>query len=177
MAQLVQLADKDSNTIYPQTTAAAIIDGTQKFLSAEQGLGFNQNIGNIADRVSKIEGDNTSWSPWSKDGMSLLNGAQIFNSDWDYPQYRTRKVNGTLQVEITFRVKGITVEGDTPYVGFPSNLKPVFQAHRGYSFPTTNGRTASWVLGDGTIKLHSTSDHNMDTGFWYPFHAIWEVEQ
>lgn len=176
MAQIGQLADKNAIAIYPQTLTEAIIDSQQKLMFKEDGNKLQKQVDENSGKILGIQNMNTAWSPWSKDGMSLLNGAQMYNGDWDYPQYRTRKLNGVLQVEITFRIKGVTVEGDTPYVGYPSNLKPEFMSHHGYSFPTTNGRSASWVVGEGTIGLHATNDHNMDAGYWYPFYAQWEVQ-
>ncbi|MBU7455670.1 hypothetical protein [Leuconostoc fallax] len=182
MSNLISvISDDENNIIYPETVADAIIDG-DKLVHKEEFSILKEDFEKVSSQsnensslLATINEQNTPWSPWSKDGMFLLNGAQTYSGDYDYPQFRTRKVNGNLQVQIQCRLKNLTAGGDTPYIGFPSNLQPNSTTQIGQSSPTTNGRTASWTVDKGVIRLHSNSDNNFDAGYWYPLLMTWEV--
>lgn len=196
------LTDKDNNVIYPQTKAANILDANDIFVQqakfdAVSGQSqsnndsitnlknqYNYDIPNIQKSINdlntfenQVNSDNTSWSSWTTNGMTLLNGAQIYGSDSDYPQYRTRKVNGSTQAQILFRIKNLTTGNDTAYVGFPDFLFPVAPTQVGFSTPTSFGRTASWIIdGNNYFRLHGTSDNTFDPTYWYPFIQTFEVK-
>ncbi|MET3356880.1 UNVERIFIED_ORG: hypothetical protein ABIC58_000227 [Leuconostoc holzapfelii] len=169
------IIDKDDNLLLPQTSVASIIDGDS--LAKANDLGTtNANISKLVEQVNLINSNNTAWTDWSKEGMALLNGAQQYSEDGDYPRYRTRVINGNKQVQVKFRIKGVTSGGDTAYVSFPSNIKPTGISQLGFSSPSSSGRTASWLIeGENTVKLHATSDNNYNSQFWYPFVGTWEV--
>lgn len=168
MQKTVTIVAANGDITYPQTTVDSIIDNSK--LSKKTDLDLtNKN-------VESIYSSNKPWSDWSKEGMALLNGAQQYSEDGDYPRYRTRIINGNKQVQVKFRIKGVTSGGDTAYISFPSNIKPTGISQLGFSSPSSSGRTASWIIeGENTVKLHATSDNNYNSQFWYPFVGTWEV--
>ncbi|QAT27276.1 hypothetical protein EQZ98_03670 [Leuconostoc mesenteroides] len=162
---------------FPITTSDAIIDIQNLVQTKDYNLLLTE-FAKAKTRIAVLEDfkkNNTGWTTWTKTGIELSNGAQPYGSDDDFPQYRTRVVNGDKEVEMSFRLKNLTTGGDTTYVKFPAELKPNAPSQVGLSFPMSNGRKASWVIGDGVIMLHATSDNTFDQGFWYPFTARWSV--
>lgn len=159
---------ENGDIIYPNTTVESIVDGSI--------LAKRVELDATDANIKTIYNNNSPWSDWSKEGMALLNGAQQYSEDGDYPYYRTRLINGNKQVQVKFRIKGVTSGGDTAYVSFPSNIKPTGISQLGFSSPSSFGRTASWIIeGENTVKLHATSDNNYNSQFWYPFVGTWEV--
>ena len=159
---------KNGDTIFPSIVTASIVDGNQ--------LAKSSDVYEVKSDINDFKNINTPWSDWSKEGMALLNGAQQYSEDGDYPRYRTRVINGNKQVQVKFRIKGVTSGGNAAYVSFPSNIKPTGISQLGFSSPSSNGRTASWLIeGENTVKLHAASDNIYNSQFWYPFVGTWEV--
>lgn len=174
MAQKVTMLE-NGTAFYPATISEMILDADTKLFSAQQGKALSDNVKKNTDGIESINNMNTAWSDWSTNGMTLLNGAKQFIDEKDYPQYRSRLVNGNLQAQVMFRITNLSNASDTSYVGFPTSIQPSTTTQLVYSSPTTNGRTASWIIKSGVVVLHGNSDQNFDLDYWYPFFAQWEV--
>lgn len=174
MAQKVTMLE-NGTAFYPATISEMILDADTKLFSAQQGKALSDNVKKNTDGIESINNMNTAWSDWSTNGMTLLNGAKIYNGDYDYPMFRTRLINGNKQVQFRFRITNLLNGSATPYVGFPTSIQPSTTTQLGYSSPTTDGRTASWIIKSGVIALHGNSDQNFDPDYWYPFLITLEV--
>lgn len=192
MTYQAQLSDSDGELFFPKVTTESINDienlvqkdeystfkNSQELLSSSQNEKIDELVNNnqaVANGIKAVNGNNTVWSAWKKDGMSLQNGAQVYSGDQDFPMYRTRLINGSQQVQIKFRIKNLLAGNDTPYVGFPSTIQPAFSSQIGLTFPSTNGNVASWTFDNGVIQLHATNNNDFNAGYWYPFIATLEV--
>lgn len=192
MTYQAQLSDSNDELFFPKVTTESINDieklvlkddysafkNSQELLLPEQNEkidGLVNNTQTVANGIKAVNDNNTTWSVWKKDGMSLQNGAQIYSSDQDFPVYRTRLVNGSQQVQIKFRIKNLTLGNDTTYVGIPSSIQPEAYSQLSLSFPSSNGITATWGFGNGAIQLHANTNNDFNASYTYPFFATLEV--
>ncbi|WP_273751997.1 hypothetical protein [Leuconostoc mesenteroides] len=142
------MSDKNSNTVFPQTIKAAIIDD-----------------------------HDTPWGEWTSDGVVLLNGANPFDSSNDSPKYRKRVVQGNTQIQMIFVLKNLGA-GNTNYVGIPGSLLPKVPTTMAILQPASGGQTATWLFdsGQSQLKLYQKTDGIYNpSGGWFPFFGQWEV--
>lgn len=175
MAQKVIMSE-NGTTFYPATLSEMIVDADKYLTPAVRSDALESRIKKNEDILASYANMNTSWSDWTKEGITLINGAQVYSNADDYPMYRTRLINGNKQTQVKFRIKGVTSGSDTPYISLPANIKPAGTLQLGISSPASHGITAYWIIEqENTIKLHATSDNNFNSEFWYPFFGTWEV--
>lgn len=192
MTYKAQLSDSSGETFFPNVVVDSITDinklvlndeysqfkNSQAITTSEQNEKIDQITANsqlVANSVQDLKTSNSNWTNWSKDGMSLQNGAQIYSTDQDYPAFRKRVINGSTQVQIRFRIKNLAAGNDTSYVGFPASIQPSLSSQISLSFPSTNGITASWGFTNGAIQLHANTNNDFNAAYTYPFFATLEV--
>ncbi|BAX73097.1 hypothetical protein [Leuconostoc mesenteroides] len=192
MTYKAQLSDSAGETFFPNVVVDNITDidklvlndeysqfkSSQEITTSEQNEKIDQIAENsqlVANEVQDSKTSNSNWTNWSKDGMSLQNGAQIYSTDQDYPAFRTRVINGSTQVQIRFRIKNLAAGNDTSYVGFPASIQPYLSSQISLSFPSTNGITASWGFTNGAIQLHANTNNDFNAAYTYSFFATLEV--
>lgn len=175
MAQITLFKDKDGTQLLPQTSYEAILD-KDKLGSAEDIEELIEKDGDLQKAINDINANNTSWTAWQSVGVNLLNGAQISVDTNDYPQYRSRKVGGSTQVEMAFSIKNVIAANDTAYVSFPTSLVPVMVSKQSFVFAMDSGKTASWIIdSNGNIKLRGNSAGTYNASDNYQVFMKWEV--
>lgn len=174
MAQITLLKDTNGTQLMPQTSYDAIVD-KEKIASAADVEELVETDGALKKQLNDLAAANSVWTEWGSTGVNLLNGAAVANDANDYPQYRTRKVGGSTQVELTFNIKNI-LTGGKPYVSIPTNLLPIATTKQSFVFALANGQTASWNIdGGGNINLQGNSAGQYKTTDNYPAVMQWEV--
>ena len=175
MAQITLLKDTNGTQLLPQTSYDAIVD-KEKIASAADVEELVETDGALKKQLNDLAAANSVWTEWGSMGVNLLNGAVVANDANDYPQYRTRKVGGSTQIELTFNIKNISVGGNKPYVSIPTNLLPIATTKQTFVFALANGQTASWNIdGGGNINLQGNSAGQYKATDNYPAVMQWEV--
>lgn len=175
MAQITLLKNSDGTQLLPQTSYDALVD-KEKIASADDVEELIEVDGTLKKKLTDLNAANSAWTEWDSNGVNLLNGAEVANDANDYPQYRTRKVGGATQVELTFNIKNVLAGGNKPYVLIPTNILPVARTKQSFVFALSSGQTASWNIdGGGNINLQGNSAGSYKAVDNYPAVMQWEV--
>lgn len=175
MAQITLLKDSDGTQLLPQTSYDALVD-KEKIASADDVEELIEVDGTLKKQLNDLAAANSVWTEWGSMGVNLLNGAVVANDANDYPQYRSRKVGGSTQVEMAFSIKNVIAANDTAYVSFPTSLVPVMVSKQSFVFAMDSGKTASWIIdSNGNIKLRGNSAGTYNASDNYQVFMKWEV--
>ncbi|MEE6657001.1 hypothetical protein [Limosilactobacillus reuteri] len=121
----------------------------------------NANFDELKADNQNLSNATTGWG--DNIPLTLMNGAV---SDGSAPFVRIKKIGGDKFAYIYAAMRGIDPsQNDVPYIQLPSDI---FNGiYRVWASPSTNGSTASWILQNNQIVLHSNSQKDLGTNSWF----------
>lgn len=121
----------------------------------------NANFDKLKSDNQNLSDATTGWG--NKIPLTLVNGAV---NDGAGAFVRTKKIGGDQFAYIYAAIRGIDPsKNDISYILLPSDI--FNNVYRVWVSPSSNGSTASWILQNNHIVLHSDSQKNLGSDAWF----------